>query len=55
MLVCAIFLLGGIQLMSLGILGQYLGKLFIEAKQRPSYVVLETNLTDEETRYAGEP
>lgn len=55
MLVCAIFLLGGIQLMSLGILGQYLGKLFIEAKQRPSYVVLETNLTDEEADHAGEP
>ena len=46
MLVCAIFLLGGIQLLSPGILGQYLGKLFVEAKRRPDYVVLETNLAD---------
>ena len=44
MLICAIFLLGGIQLLGLGILGQYIGKLFVESKQRPDYVVLDTNL-----------
>ena len=44
MLICSIFLLGGIQLLGLGILGQYIGKLFVESKQRPDYVVLETNL-----------
>ncbi len=47
MLICSIFLLGGIQLLGLGILGQYLGKLFIESKQRPDYVVLDSNLKDD--------
>lgn len=48
MLICAIFLLGGIQLLGLGVLGQYLGKLFIESKQRPDYVLLESDLLKEE-------
>lgn len=33
--------LGGIQLFILGILGIYLGKLFLEHKSRPTYVVAE--------------
>jgi len=44
MLICSIFLLGGIQLLGLGILGQYIGKLFVESKQRPDYVVLDSNM-----------
>ena len=44
MLICSIFLLGGIQLLGLGILGQYIGKLFVESKQRPDYVVLDSNI-----------
>lgn len=44
MLICSIFLLGGMQLLGIGILGQYLGKIFIESKHRPDYVVLESNL-----------
>lgn len=45
MLICSMFLLGGMQLLGIGILGQYLGKVFIESKHRPDYVVLESNLT----------
>ena len=44
MLICSIFLLGGIQLLGLGILGQYIGKLFVESKRRPDYVVLDSNV-----------
>lgn len=36
---------GGIQLMVLGIIGMYLGKLFMQAKNRPNYIVRSTNLT----------
>ncbi len=38
---------GGLQLMILGILGLYLGKLFMVSKRRPSYIVKETSLQKE--------
>lgn len=43
-LVCIIFLVSGIQLFSLGIIGQYLSKTYLEVKKRPIYIVKETNL-----------
>jgi len=41
-LVCIIFLVSGIQLFSLGIIGQYLSKIYLEVKNRPIYIVKET-------------
>ena len=38
-LLIAVLLLGAIQLLSLGIIGEYLGRLFLEVKGRPIYVV----------------
>jgi len=38
-LIVTILLLGGLQLMSIGILGEYLGRLFVETKQRPLYLL----------------
>jgi len=39
----SILIIGGIQLISLGIIGEYLGKLFMETKGRPHYVVKEAS------------
>ena len=46
-IVSIIILLGGIQLLSIGVLGQYLGKTYIETKNRPIYITKETNIKKE--------
>lgn len=40
-MICVILLMGGLQLFSLGILGEYLAKMYMETKERPMYVVSE--------------
>lgn len=40
--ICVLFLLGGLQLFSTGILGQYLSKTYLESKHRPIYIMKET-------------
>ncbi len=41
-MMCVIFLVSGIQLFCIGILGQYLSKTYLETKKRPIYIVKET-------------
>ena len=41
-MVCIIFFVSGVQLFSLGIIGQYLSKTYLEVKHRPIYIVKET-------------
>jgi len=44
-LLCAILLVGGTVLLCLGILGEYLARLYIEVKRRPNYIINESNVT----------
>lgn len=40
-LVCIVCFIGGIQLLSIGILGEYIGKIYMETKHRPRYIISE--------------
>ena len=49
--ICIICVLGGIQLISLGIIGQYIGKTYLEAKHRPRYIISERTWEKTERRW----
>ncbi len=42
-IVCVILIMGGMQLFALGIIGQYIGKTYMEVKNRPHYIISDSN------------
>lgn len=43
-IITGILVMGGIQLVSIGIIGQYAGRIYYEVKKRPHFLVKETNV-----------
>ena len=45
-LACIVFFVSGVQLFCIGIIGQYLSKVYLEVKNRPIYIIKDTNIKD---------
>jgi len=43
-IIITIMFFGGLQMLLLGVIGIYIGKIFIQSKQRPTYIIRETNI-----------
>ncbi|MEG2652624.1 MAG: glycosyltransferase family 2 protein [Ruthenibacterium sp.] len=41
-MICAVYFLGGVQLLSIGVIGEYVGKIYSETKRRPRFIISET-------------
>lgn len=55
-LIVSIWALGGLQLLAIGVIGEYIGKIYLEAKRRPRFIVdkLINRTADETTEEASE-
>ena len=52
-IVCIVCFRGGIQLLSLGVIGEYIGKIYLESKHRPRYIISDKTWEPYERHYKG--
>lgn len=52
-IVCIVCFLGGIQLLSLGVIGEYIGKIYLESKHRPRYIISDRTWKPYKRQYKG--
>ena len=50
---CIVCFVSGIQLISLGVIGEYIGKIYMESKHRPRYIISERTWAPYERHYRG--
>ena len=48
--ICIIFFVSGVQLFCMGIFGMYLSKTYLEVKNRPIYIIRDTNMRKNDDR-----
>ena len=44
--ICAVLIIGGVQLISVGVLGEYIGRIYYEVKRRPHFLIADTNVNE---------
>ncbi len=52
--VCVICFIGGVQLLSIGVVGEYVGKIYMETKKRPRYIISERTEAENTSERAAE-